>query len=108
MSCGDPHGTPCREVLDRVYHYLDGELDAQRMHVIREHLEECGPCLREFGLEGAVKALVRRACHDRAPDELRSKVLLRIESLRVDVTSAEVTSVEAASIDVGVRASKKG
>ena len=26
MSCGNPHETPCTEVLDRVYRYLDGEL----------------------------------------------------------------------------------
>ena len=26
MSCGKPHETPCTEVLDRVYGYLDGEL----------------------------------------------------------------------------------
>jgi hypothetical protein len=26
MSCGNPHETPCIEVLDRVYGYLDGEL----------------------------------------------------------------------------------
>ena len=23
MSCGEPHETDCREVLDRVYRYLD-------------------------------------------------------------------------------------
>ena len=26
MSCGNPHETPCSEVLDRVYWYLDGEI----------------------------------------------------------------------------------
>jgi hypothetical protein len=24
MSCGNPHETDCREVLDQVYEYLDG------------------------------------------------------------------------------------
>ncbi len=27
MSCGRPHEVPCTEVLDRIYAYLDGELD---------------------------------------------------------------------------------
>ena len=27
MSCGNPHETPCSEVLDMVYTYLDGEMD---------------------------------------------------------------------------------
>ena len=26
VSCGNPHETPCAEVLDRVYEYLDGEM----------------------------------------------------------------------------------
>ena len=62
VSCGNPHDTPCSEVLDRVYEYLDGELDRERVHVIKEHLDECAPCLQEFGLEEAVKAIVKRSC----------------------------------------------
>ena len=58
MSCGKPHETPCTEVLDRVYSYLDGELGPSGKAEIRQHLDECGPCLREYGLEVAVKRLV--------------------------------------------------
>jgi len=58
MSCGKPHETPCSEVLDRVYWYLDGEVSEQDVEHIRKHLDECGPCLREYGLEEAVKRLV--------------------------------------------------
>jgi len=72
-------------VLDRVYEYLDGELDRTKVHNIKEHLDECGPCLREFGLEEAVKAIVKRSCHDRAPADLRQKVLWRIEAARVEL-----------------------
>ena len=82
MSCGNPHDTPCSEVLDRVYEYLDGELDRERVHVIKEHLEECSPCLREFGLEEAVKAIVKRSCSDPAPPDLRAKVLSNIAAAR--------------------------
>jgi hypothetical protein len=35
MSCGNPHETPCAEVLDRVFEYIDGELDGHRVHKIR-------------------------------------------------------------------------
>ena len=44
MSCGNPHETPCSEVLDRVYWYLDGEMSADDCDHIRQHLDECGPC----------------------------------------------------------------
>ena len=85
MSCGKPHETPCSEVLDRVYEYLDGELDRQRVHVIKEHLDECGPCLAEYGLEDAVKAIVKRSCAEPAPAHLRTKVMLRIEEARSEL-----------------------
>ena len=85
MSCGNPHDTPCAEVLDRVYEYIDGELDRDRVHVIKEHLDECGPCLKEFGLEEAVKAIVKRSCSDPAPPDLRMKVLAHIAAARRDI-----------------------
>ena len=85
MSCGNPHETPCAEVLDRVYEYIDGELDGQRAHQIRHHLDECSPCLQEYGLEEAVKAIVKRSCADPAPIELREKVLARIASARTEL-----------------------
>lgn len=87
MSCGKPHETPCSEVLDRLYEYIDGELGGEPCHAIKDHLEECSPCLKEFGLEEVVKAVVKRSCSDPAPPELRAKVLLRIETVRAGLRS---------------------
>lgn len=83
MSCGNPHEVPCSEVLDRVYWYLDGEISQTDCDSIRKHLHECGPCLREFDLEEAVKRLLVKHCGcDAAPAELREKVLLRIRQVQ--------------------------
>lgn len=85
MSCGKPHDVDCRDVLDRVYTYLDDELEELDCAEIRQHLDECGPCLREFGLEQAVKQLVHRCCgSEPVPEQLRSKVMARIEEARSD------------------------
>lgn len=82
MSCGKPHETPCTEVLARVYSYLDGELDEHGCAQVRRHLDECGPCLREYGLEEAVKKLVNKTCGcEPVPADLRAKVMERIERL---------------------------
>lgn len=90
MSCGKPHETPCTEVLDRVYGYLDGELADLDCAKIRQHLDECGPCLREYGLEEAVKRLVQKHCGcDAAPAALRAKILLRIREVRTTIEFAE-------------------
>ncbi len=90
MSCGDPHETPCSEVLDAVYLYLDGEQDAEHREQVRIHLDECAPCLRQFGLEQAVKTLVARSCgSDCAPADLKDRVLLRIQQVRVEIDHVE-------------------
>jgi mycothiol system anti-sigma-R factor len=91
MSCGKPHEVPCSEVLARVYSYLDGELEDPGYVRIREHLDECGPCLREYGLEELVKRLVHKCCgHETVPSELRAKVLTRIASVRAEIETTEV------------------
>ena len=86
MSCGKPHEVPCSEVLEMVYSYLDGEMDQVSYEQVKVHLEECGPCLREYGLEDVIKRLVRRHCgHDPVPADLRQKVLTRIELVRSQI-----------------------
>ena len=93
MSCGKPHEVPCTEVLERVYSYLDGELDPPGCAKIRQHLDECGPCLREYGLEEVVKNLVHKYCgYDAVPAELRAKVMVRIQEVRAEL---EVTEARA-------------
>jgi mycothiol system anti-sigma-R factor len=89
MSCGDPHETPCSEVLEKVYLYLDQEADSYDEEHIRIHLDECSPCLRKFGLEQAVKALVARSCAEQAPVELRDRVLLKLQQVRVEIDHVE-------------------
>ncbi len=91
MSCGNPHEVPCTEVLALVYSYLDGEMEDASCTEIREHLDECGPCLREYGLEEAVKRLVHKCCgHEAVPGELRAKVLTRIAEVRAEIETSEV------------------
>ncbi len=88
MSCGDPHDLDCREVIEEVYLYLDGELEAESYSRVRVHLDECAPCLRKYGLEQDVKELVARCCgNDQAPAGLRSKVLARLQSVRREIDS---------------------
>ena len=83
MSCDD---ADCAEVLARVYEYLDGELGAQDLLKIREHLDDCGRCLRQYDLDVVMKALVRRSCGcDHAPADLRQRILVQISQVRVEL-----------------------
>jgi mycothiol system anti-sigma-R factor len=90
MSCGDPHETDCREVIAEVYFYLDLESTDERRDLIRQHLDECSPCLREYGIEQEVKALVARCCGgETAPVELRQRLLIRLGELVFEAETHE-------------------
>jgi mycothiol system anti-sigma-R factor len=85
MSCGNHHDTACREVLEQIYQYLDGELDDVMVVKITQHLQECGPCLEHREREALVMALVRRSCHcEVAPEELKMRILSQINAVYGD------------------------
>ena len=90
MSCGTPHETDCAEVIEKVYLYLDGECDDDTRAKLREHLDECAPCLRKYGVEQDVKALVARCCgSDTAPEGLRERLTIRLQQVRVELGTIE-------------------
>jgi len=100
MSCGDPHDTECGEVLDHLYEFLDNELAEGDCAKLRVHFEECSPCLEKYGLEQAIKALIKRSCGcDDTPADLRGKVLARIDSIRAGQRSG--APVPVAEVAVG-------
>jgi mycothiol system anti-sigma-R factor len=90
VSCGNAHEIDCDQILNEVYLYLDLECSDERRTAIQTHLDECGPCLRQYGIEQEVKALVARCCgNDRAPAELRDRLRMKIAALVVDVPTRE-------------------
>ena len=100
MSCGGPHEVDCAEVLAEVWLYLDAETDGPSREKIAEHLDECGPCLREYGIEQEVKALVARCCGGEvAPDGLRKRLITTIREAVV-VDDATRTVYEETTIEV--------
>ena len=86
MSCGQPHEVDCTEVIEAVYLYLDGEIEHDTLDRIRHHLDECSPCLREYGIEREVKLLIARSCCEQAPPGLRDAVVRRIHTVRTELT----------------------
>jgi mycothiol system anti-sigma-R factor len=92
MSCdgqgaGEAAGSDCSEVLHRVYEYLDGEMTQDDTVKIKHHLDECGPCLQEYDLDQALKALVKRSCAcEEAPVELRTQIMARITTIRYEIS----------------------
>jgi anti-sigma factor (TIGR02949 family) len=79
-------GFDCSRARLQLYEYLDGEMDPDDCVKIREHLEHCGPCLKEYDIDQIIKALVRRSCNcEAAPMELRTQIMSRITTFKMTV-----------------------
>jgi mycothiol system anti-sigma-R factor len=90
VSCGEHHDVDCSEILQRVYVFIDNELEDASSEEIRQHLEECAPCLDQYDLERCIKKLVHRSCgDDQAPAALRQKILLSLTQIQVETRTTE-------------------
>jgi mycothiol system anti-sigma-R factor len=85
-----PGGIDCDDVLRDVYLYLDDETDETLKNRIRQHLDGCAPCLKQFGLEQDVRSLVARCCgNDQAPQALRERISVRITEISIETAHIE-------------------
>lgn len=63
----------CREAIERVYAFLDGELDPDWMERVRSHARMCERCTPHFEFERAFLAHIRKKGLGRAKSELLEK-----------------------------------
>ena len=91
MSCGEPHETDCSDVLNEVWLFLDNECDQGRKELLRQHLDECSPCLQEYGLDEHLKALLAKKCGGEHAS-LEFKERLRASIRRTVVEQGGVTT----------------
>jgi mycothiol system anti-sigma-R factor len=107
VSCGDHHETDCSEVLAEVWLYLDQECDCERRELLQHHLDECRPCLEQYGIEEQLKALLARKCGgEQAPLELRQRLRESIQALIMGATGMadEIRQGSSAAVEVSVDA----
>lgn len=67
----------CREVLERAYLFLDGEiLSDEEKTQIQVHLEECAPCYDRYDLEREfVFVTARLRGKTECPQKLKARIL---------------------------------
>ena len=73
MGTGEP-GADCNETIERLYHFLDGELTEERRLEIQRHLDECAPCVDAYGFESELRQVIANRCRDHVPDALLERV----------------------------------
>ncbi len=71
----------CSEALERLYTYLDQELDAASVVVIKGHLDGCSPCCDAFSFEQRLLTVIRTALQEDVPSVV-------IERLRTAIRTA--------------------
>lgn len=89
MTCDGPD---CQQALEKLYLFIDHEIDNASCDEIQAHLDGCSDCLTEFDLERIVKQLVSRSCAEQAPEPLRQKVLYSIRTVSVQITESRQQS----------------
>ena len=63
-----PNKRECFEMLQLI---LDGEATPQQKDTfLKEHLEDCMPCYKNYHLEVAIRQLLKTKCTGTAPQEL--------------------------------------
>jgi len=69
----EDHGD-CVEAVHLLYHYLDGELTAERRVLIQRHLDDCPPCGQAFEFEAELRVVISQRCREQVPNHLRQRV----------------------------------
>jgi len=75
----------CQQAVDRVYEYLDGELDAETTERVRAHLEVCKKCYPYFNFERIFLDHIRsRSLGSEQNERLEQRVLDALSNLELE------------------------
>ncbi len=75
----DRQAADCAVVKDRLYEYMDQEIDnAELVEMIREHLEDCKRCFPKYQFEKAFLTFIAELGRTNAPPQLRRRIFDRI------------------------------
>lgn len=72
----------CTEARAALEEFLHNELCAEDAADVRAHLAECEECSAEHHVGEMLTAALQGACRDRAPEELRAKLLATLREAR--------------------------
>ena len=83
-DCG---GEPCSTTLKKLYEFLDGELSSEQVRTIQRHLTACPECADAKDFELALREKMRSSCTQKAPAELKNRLLQDVQDFCNQVRS---------------------
>lgn len=73
--------TDCGKARAELEEYLHNELSDADAADIKDHMSRCPDCESEHHVGVALMEVVRRACRETAPEDLRALVLARLRAI---------------------------
>ena len=76
VDVGD-EGEPidCREVVQELYTFLDGELTSTQRVVISRHIDGCVDCHEVAEFHAELRMAIAQKCREQVPDGLRDRII---------------------------------
>jgi anti-sigma factor RsiW len=65
---------PCQHAERCMQAYVDRTLSPDEVRIVEEHLAVCACCATCYRLEEGVRSVVREACDEPCPDQLRQRL----------------------------------
>ncbi len=65
----------CKESIDLLQQYLDGDMPAEERRHLEAHLSGCTPCVDFVKSYQATPKLCRNALHKKMPEELGNRLM---------------------------------
>jgi len=70
----------CAIAVERLYRFLDHDLDEADMADVKRHLDECLRCLEAFDFELSLRVVIASKCRDQVPEMVRVRIWKAIQS----------------------------
>jgi len=80
----DPNSGSCRDALQDLFVYIDGQLTVERRLVIKNHIDRCSPCFERYSFEMELRQVVAQGCRDSVPESLKLRIA---EAIGCDLNS---------------------
>ena len=79
-----PSDNPCRDALDGLYRYVDGEMTEADRRQLDLHLQDCVGCESVFEFEVRVKQVIATRGRVSCPDDVRARLVEVVQSYSIE------------------------